>query len=860
MLILVSATASAQSNGIVVGRPKVFEDEALRAMLQDAESALAKLQFVDQAGVASKIGGLQGGQLTQNAFGLSVNGPPLPQIQTTANAPVQNTTGQNSTGSEVDTGTSTTTKNTTSNTANTTNNGATLQTVTTRAAATPSAPTTAASSLSLPTNLANSALTTLNEQMQLTYEIAGLRLLLEGSLTDRYIQGLDIPKKRVTIGFPISITAATNRRNYVAEVEVRVRNLPGSLGDEPPGLVAVLPRERTYNVASITDNSVALSGGVVSQILSFGGSFMHSRKTYYLVQDQDTLAMQFPETAEDEKLAAFGWQFRPVLGHKTVIAGDRQTFAQVSFPISQLAGCAGTVEVLTRWRKYNARSGVVGEPEDEARVLLTPIHTFNLTPQGYQLRWEDLGGGQSEVTLWGTPGWIMPGVAVRVGNTVLNASTGLVSTDSSLRFTAPTDALSTSGVFLVARDGSEVELRHPNVSIPVAALRGCSSQPDTSVPFRMTGNLETDRRSRRRAAAGSATTPQTAQAKGPETNSATPAGSNSVPAPQNLPAAPGANPQTAQAKAPDTNSGTPAGSNAVPAPQNGPAGPDANAAKPARATVTVGPAIYVKIHSAKAASYDPNQTLVSVDLDQVPGDDFTTAFPLVAVLGGKTFGLRDVPFQSSSGKQITFLVPTALARSSRNVAVRRLFWGPAYSDQAALSFSDEFSASAPVLLSKNADGSNTFLITGTDLNGASIAAPISRSLQTVGSSSTAATFTLQAGEISTVQQIVVQKTGGQVAVLSMPKPDASKPSLKDHDPVPVKSPSVVIDGSQLGGLQSVTCKKGDQKFDLVFTAAKDGNSVTLTLPDALAGDALVLNLTFSFKDNTVLPYSLKLTR
>jgi hypothetical protein len=136
-------------------------------------------------------------------------------------------------------------------------------------------------------------------------------------------------------------------------------------------------------------------------------------------------------------------------------------------------------------------------------------------------------------------------------------------------------------------------------------------------------------------------------------------------------------------------------------------------------------------------------------------------------------------------------------------------------------------------------------------------------LTALAPSSAAATFTLKAADLAAIQQIVVQKAGGQVAVLAMPKPDTLKPApptLKDHDPIPLKSPSIVIAGTLLAGIQSVTCKKGDQQFSLVATPAPDGNSVTIQLPDALTSDPQVIEFSFNFKDDTVLSYSLKVTR
>jgi hypothetical protein len=149
----------------------------------------------------------------------------------------------------------------------------------------------------------------LNEQMQLTYEIANLQLLLEGSLTDRFVKNTGITKPRTTLGFPITITPQSKYKNAVAVVEVEVSNPPQGtrFSDEAPAVTALLPREKTYNVAAISDRMTSIGGGFVTQVINGGATFLRGRKSYYIVQDQDTVATMRPASVKGS--TGFSWEF-----------------------------------------------------------------------------------------------------------------------------------------------------------------------------------------------------------------------------------------------------------------------------------------------------------------------------------------------------------------------------------------------------------------------------------------------------------------------------------------------------------------------------------------------------------------------
>ena len=140
---------------------------------------------------------------------------------------------------------------------------------------------------------------------------------------------------------------------------------------EPPGLIAVLPRERTYNTANIRGSSINLAGAATTQVLTAGVTWFRHTKTYYVVQAQDTVAF----TAAPDLRAAdgkpstlnqvsttFGWLFRPVLGQSRVQPGLRQLFAEISFPGQSAPASTsyGKVTVTTRWRHFDKKTGAVG--------------------------------------------------------------------------------------------------------------------------------------------------------------------------------------------------------------------------------------------------------------------------------------------------------------------------------------------------------------------------------------------------------------------------------------------------------------------------------------------------------------------
>jgi hypothetical protein len=466
------------ADGIRIGQPKIYDNGTLQSMLNADLQQLAAMQFLNQAGVAANIGALQGAASQQSSFSVQAQGAPLPQVASTVNS-------STAPGSAV-----------------------TTATTTTQAAATPSIPSLATSgSPAMPTSYAPGAIDILNQQMQLNYEVMNLRLLLEGALNDRFTKpcggaitsgNCQKPKRVATIGFSISIDDPPSSRfdNAVAEVTVTVnssKNSDNTPATEPPGIMTILPRERTYNEATITDKSSGFGLAVVTQVFSVGVAGSHRNQTYRIVQDYDTVAFVGSQTncgtgAVDACSTTFGWQFRPTLGRKKIVPGLRQVFAQLSFPAGDptFNSDLGGLVVKAHWRTFDPKTGSVGRvitadangpkrnldeqlstSSTEAPVILAtspsavplpvPLPNFDLRPYLGYVAWSDAGSGQVFVEASGT---FLEGTYVDVGGTPFKDGTaGFVSSPHSIRFVAPAVLLvGAEDARLIAPSGDEIGL------------------------------------------------------------------------------------------------------------------------------------------------------------------------------------------------------------------------------------------------------------------------------------------------------------------------------------------------------------------------------------------------------------------
>jgi hypothetical protein len=432
------------THGILLSPPKVYDDYYLRTLLANLQNSLASMKVLDQGTLLSHVGNVQGADLRQSSFAIQGSGPSTPGVSTFTPAPgVQPFS---STGSPTTT---------------------TPGTTTTTASNTPTVPTPTAPALTMPSNLAVGSLDTLNEEMQLASEITNLQLLLGGALSDRLQKGGGT-KTTFTLGFPITIQPPSfedkHHKNRIAEVEVSVC-APTDGKTDPPSIVTLLPRERTYDVAGLVDKSFLGSlSGVLGGVFSIGGSWFWSHQTFYLVQQQQTVAVQRASRSGSEfngrcqgnsSATTFAWQFRPVLGQEYVRPGTTQTFVQLAIPGTSAVAPHTTKPVAVAcvrvgWRATHDKLNRVSDTLDDERVACFDVPALSVAPTINAVSVTDIGGGLVSVMVAGD---FLPGVAVRIGRTILSPTMG--ANDNSIIFTAAAQDLLAGGAFAVGSDGEE---------------------------------------------------------------------------------------------------------------------------------------------------------------------------------------------------------------------------------------------------------------------------------------------------------------------------------------------------------------------------------------------------------------------
>jgi hypothetical protein len=355
------------ARGIAVGAPKAFDNRTLNLMLERLNSQLAGINVIDQSALAKAIGTVQGSRIQETSRSLTIQGPGTPSLQN------EHDTSSNLTPPATLPTTTDSTKQTSTN-----------------AAITPAAPA-LPEVISAPSALTNlqygmSASDLLNEQVDLTYEIINIQMLLDRSLSDRLLTPDLKPRLQSVVGFNVTIDPPRDAENAEAVVEI---TLSCKKADEckkdglEPSLVAAMPQEHTYNSVALNSKSNAFGGSAVIKLVTVGYSERHRGQTYYMFRDNDTVSFQ-KQSAPLSGEITFGWAFRPVLGRKAVSPGTRQLFAVVSLPkedVPQPTAKTKTehfsVAIKTYWRKYDPGS-LTSASDQEVRPWSKVGHVLSL--------------------------------------------------------------------------------------------------------------------------------------------------------------------------------------------------------------------------------------------------------------------------------------------------------------------------------------------------------------------------------------------------------------------------------------------------------------------------------------------------
>jgi hypothetical protein len=364
--------ATEEPNGISVGEPKVFDNRTLTIMLESLSQAFQSIQtqFIDQKAVAAALANVQGFNTSEINRSATLGTAGTPSVTSTADAKTGNAVAAS--GQALP-------------------NSTDLTSVTTKAASTTTPPaldSTIPAFTGFTPTYGQSSADVLSDQVNLSYQIFNLRMILERSLSDRLLD--QDPRLQAVLGFNVTIDPPRTAVDAVAVVEVTLRAThPGNLS-----LVALMPQEKTYNAATLSTSSKAFGGTAVVNAVQVGYNERRRGQTFYLYRDNDTVAYERMDPVNNELI--FGWMFRPVLGRRSVSPGFRQMFAIVALPWSDMekpddASHALSASVRTFWKKYDGATQTSFEERDANRASrFRYVTTFGLgKPEIFENRYRN---------------------------------------------------------------------------------------------------------------------------------------------------------------------------------------------------------------------------------------------------------------------------------------------------------------------------------------------------------------------------------------------------------------------------------------------------------------------------------------
>lgn len=473
-----SKTNGRDPNGITVGRPKVFDNRTLTLMLDELYANLNRVSFFDKSALAAAFNLLQGMSETtiRSALRIDAGGG-----GGAADAVATDSTGDAAASED---------------------GGGSGGGGSSAASGPPTLPTIPpfSSVAGFTPNFGESASDLLTDQVNLTYQVYNVRMLLERSLSDRLLSGEDKTRRQAVLGFNVSVDPPRTAEDSVAVVEITVRRDGADPKDDGLSLVSLMPQEKTYNAAAINSKANAFGGTAVAKVLGVGYNRERTDRVFYLYRDSDTISYERMSDKKDE--VVFGWMFRPVLGRRSVSPGLRQLFAIVSLPADDIPEVerAGKPEspppalkadVKTFWKKYDrdtltsfemtdanraarvkyAFSLNMTKPEifgdrylneahyDNIVVRPTDAYQRGLTPVVDDVWWTPLSGKMALISVRGNN--FFSGSKVTLGDKTLSGGDGLeIKSNQGFDIMTSIDALATGSAAILGRYGTAVPLRY----------------------------------------------------------------------------------------------------------------------------------------------------------------------------------------------------------------------------------------------------------------------------------------------------------------------------------------------------------------------------------------------------------------
>jgi hypothetical protein len=487
-----------KDNGIGFGPPKVFDNRTLLLMLESLSESLRAVQVVDAKSLAASLGLFQGMQTQSTSRGLAIKAGGIPGVVRAEEGEVTDTLGSKNAFTTVTkpAGIETTAYDEASGTLVNRNKVSETLTSAARNPEIAGLPDLLAAPSYQPAYGLN-ATDLLSDQVNLSYQTYNIRMLIERSLTDRIWES-DKPRMNVVLGMNVSLDPPKNAEGSAAVIELTVRfKDPGGKKCASSGcvsLVSLMPKEQTYNSVALRSSANQFGGSAVAKVVTVGYNERRQSQVFYLYRDNDTLSFQ--RTNADDQSLRFGWQFRPVLGRRSVAPGMRQMFAVIAVPAEDLQSYKSTenleVTVKTSWRKYypdtltTAKREQIGIWPHVARVASlglkegvppsqevckkydvelpsTANYQSALQPRVEKVWWTRVDGNNALVTVEGDN--FFPGTSVIIGsNNHTSPATGLfIKSAQAMDLLTPLDNLGQTNAVIMGRYGPAVQLRQSRV-------------------------------------------------------------------------------------------------------------------------------------------------------------------------------------------------------------------------------------------------------------------------------------------------------------------------------------------------------------------------------------------------------------